>query len=293
MNFKVWIENLENDNLKRALRLRMERKFPEALEALNQACKEGDGKAWFFKARAYRMGGWTLLQDIKLFNMCIEEARKVNCPWTYQNGCGDAYGRGMWFKHSNRFGLAELKLVEAHALGNPLAILELFNIYKDPSILENVIAFGDEATQYVYFFKIGDTESRLKLAETKYQSALFDVANKMYMYMDYIKFAEYVTRNKIIMQFDEFVKHRSTSTQELQELFYYGRALKMVPNDFDQDNHKCYDRAKRVYKESSERAKAAVFCFVGLRLLTKDTRRLVGELVWRSRFDPAVWGVKL
>lgn len=293
MNFRVWIDKLENENLKRALYLRMERKFSEALESLNQACKEGDGNAWFFKARAYRLGGWTLLENEQLYGHCLEEARKVNCPWTYQNGCGDAYGRGLWYKNANEKDLAELKFVEAHALGNPLATLELYLIHRDYKILESVVAFGDEYTQFVYFSSIGEKRLRCELAETKFNLALYDVGNALYASCEYLKFTEFVIANKLMMDFDDCVKVRNKSSQNLRELFCYGRAVKLYTSNFCYVGHRCYDRANRIYKESSDRAKAATLCFVGLRLLPKDMRRMIGELVWCSRFDPAVWGVKL
>jgi hypothetical protein len=265
----------------------MERKFPEALKMLNLACAEGDGKAWFFKARAYKMGGWTLLQDEQLSFACTEEARKVNCSWTYQNGCGDTYGRGLWYKLTHRQELAENKFVEAHALGHPLATLELYYLHRDPKILTEVVEFGDEATQHTYFFLVNEKDSTLKLAETGFTLACCDFGNVLYKSLEYIKFAEYTTKNKILLEFRDYIEHRNKSSQDLRELFLYGRYFKM---DCRGSN---YDRARRIYKESSDRAKAATLCFVGLRLLTKDTRRLVAELVWSSRFDPAVWGVRL
>lgn len=293
MNFRGWIDKLENANLRRALHLRMERKFPEALDALNLACKEGDGKAWFFKARAYKYGGWTLLADAKLHVKCIEEARKVFCPWTYINGCGDAYGRGLFYRRTRQQKLAEIKFVEAHALGHPLATLELHYIDNDSKILTEVVAFGDEVTQYNYFTLVHEKDLSLKLAETGFTSAMYDVGDMLYKSLEYIKFVEYTTKNKILFRFEYYARHRNQSSRDVKELFLYGRYFELDRNtDFCSQNS-AYDRAKRIYKESSERAKAAVFCFAGLRLLAKDTRRLVGELVWNSRFFPNVWGVTL
>jgi hypothetical protein len=260
---------------------------------LNLACAEGDGKAWFFKARAYKMGGWTLLENEQLSFACTEEARKVNCPWTYQNGCGDAYGRGLWYKATHRQELAENKFVEAHALGHPLATLELHYLYKDPKILTEVVAFGDEATQHTYFFLVDKKYSSLKLAETGFTLACCEVGNMLYKSLEYIKFAEYTTKNRILLQFHDYIYHRNQASQDLRELFLYGLYFKIERNSIFCCRSTIYDRAKRIYKESSERAKAATLCFVGSSLLTKDTRKLVGELVWSSRFDPAVWGVRL
>jgi TPR repeat protein len=317
MNFKVWIEKLENANVRDALRLRMERKFPEAMAKLNLACEEGDGKAMYFKARAYWFGGWGVHRDTNFARKVLELCRKAKCPWLMGKE-GDVYGKGCYYNNHNAPGnraenkeRARMYFQEAHNNGHPLAAIRLYYCrflgrVAERKLLATVIHFGDEQTQQVYALlcmvvrpktsrkwlirsaKANHERSIVRMAENHY-----DLCNILLCAKYLIKLRErsYMLTNRLlhnIPEIDPWIR--------LRELFMYGRAFHKFPGKFDETTDQSA-LPLRIFNESTTRAKAAALYFIGIcqkyGLLSKDMRRMIGEMIWKSRYDPDAWGITL
>jgi hypothetical protein len=284
MNFEGWIDKLENANLRDALRLRMARKFPEALAKLNLACDEGDGKALYFKYRAYLYGGWTLYKNIEESNIYYKKAEAAGCPWCIR---GDAYGWGMFYLRRKRMD-AIPSFEEALKEGHPLAAFELARLINDKNSWNNVmqcISFGDEET----LSNLASEHFLIKAAEAKHQGALFEMAQKYYKDRKMLDFAYYIIESG----FCTFcLKYQLINSKDTRELFIYGRGISLHGHIYTSIIDSA-GTALQVYQESTSRAKSAVFCFVFVcrAFFPKDIRRMIGEMIWKSREDPAVWKI--
>jgi hypothetical protein len=72
---------VKNSYLQKALALRREGRIDLALEALELACEEQDGMAWFFKGKALQTGGFGLKRNRSSFFACFKLSAEANCPW--------------------------------------------------------------------------------------------------------------------------------------------------------------------------------------------------------------------
>ena len=89
----------------------------------------------------------------------------------------------------------------------------------------------------------------------------------------------------------------------LQELFIFGqqalldgdRKQKVINYKSNSKRDALLAEADRVYSESIESAGAAVaLFFLAMEdVIHKDVRKLICSMVWETRNDPALWGVKL
>ena len=309
MNFEGWIDKLENANLRDALRLRMARKFPEALAKLNLACDEGDGKALYFKYRAYLYGGWTLYCDLGESTVYYKKAEAAGCPWC-SSIRGDAYGWGMFYlmrpRTNSIYKVTDSipSFEEALKEGHPLAAVELLWLKTDKEFWNNsmmqFVAFGDEQTQTklashiklrIRLPGIASEPYFIKAAEARHQDALFEMAQRYFDNGNMREFAYYImeTRTCATINF----KRRLCESADVRELFIYGRGITLHRFYYEPIINSA-DKSLRVYQESTSRAKSAVFCFVFAcrAVFPKDMRRMIGEMIWKSRENPAVWGVK-
>lgn len=293
-----WIEKtITNENLKRALYLRMDGKLPEALAKLNQACDEKHGYAFFFKYRAHKYGGWGLYQNYMKAEHYRKLAVRENCPWVIH---GDDYGMGMHYLMRPRLNSiykiddAIPNFEKALADGHPLAAVELFCLDRtkeNSNALVHAVVFGDEETQHRLAVNIklrvrgGQTSEPwfIKAANAKHKDSMWELMNKYYFESRFRKAAYWFMKlNELTVQ----LARRLTKSNDLRELFIYGRGYTDKFKNVTQ-----FDRALRIYRESTAKAKAAVLCFTCCKFLSKDTRRVINEMVWKSREDPKIWGV--
>jgi TPR repeat protein len=87
----------------------------------------------------------------------------------------------------------------------------------------------------------------------------------------------------------------------LQELFFFGRGLKKNEKlrlKVEKEGLKgVTDNCIRIFEESCSSARKAALCIIWIfqrkNLLIRDLRKLIGEMIWKSREDPAVLGVSL
>jgi TPR repeat protein len=323
----------KSKHLRRAFVLRKEGRHPEALAELEKACEEGndEGQSLFVKGDALYWGGFFLKQDFEEARRYYELSVKAGCVWAMVEVSGfyadavaskDPYARGWCFYCGNGVeenkGLArELLLEAAIKEGNIFAMRMLGDFGSNEERFrwaEKAALAGDADSQrnlgYFYSFGWCGVEKDEKKAFEWYLKGALQRNNGCCKYVamvyekgkvckkDLVKSAFYMLEARCskyicgILAATDFDDER----ERLRELFVYGRGLKqdgMLLNRVRDVSSNCI----RIFEESVLRTQQAVFCFVLIckkkNWLSKDTRRVICEMVWETRSDPFLWNVKL
>jgi TPR repeat protein len=321
---------LKSETLRRAIVLRTEGRLPEAVEMLDLACEEGndEGQSLFVKGDALCCGGFFLKKDCGESNRCLELSAKAGCSWAmaqvetfysdalaskdpYARGCCYRWGNGV---ETNYVMARELCLEAANKEGNIFAMRELAwlgSLGEKLLWAETGALAGDAKSQwrlgncYLYGWGVEKDENKafdwwLKGAQQRNWDCCQSVANCYEngtgCKKDLAKCAfynlegrcEWNIRNRLeATEFDD-------EFERLRELFLYGRGLKQddkLRNRVGEFQQNCI----RVFEESVLGTQQAVFCFILIckkkNWLSKDTRRVIGEMIWESRCDPFLWMV--
>lgn len=324
------MEFVENENLRKALLLRKEGN-PEALTYLNRACDEGDGKAWYFKGRAYQQSGFFLESDFEQASICFRKSSILGCPWGTAE-VARSYGRmdpkrdaafELVRKSKDEFACALYysydmvdknmeftNLVHSAQKGNMVAQYLLYFLDENLNWLEMAAWNGEPCAQKKLGFEYkmaGDYEKAfywsLKAAKQNNHSATVYVA-KVYRNGDGCKIsprlsAFYMLKSKNIKEIRFALRQNAylKNSDRLQELFVYGKSLKFNPYLVDCIGEEWCLQSIRIYDESTIAARQAALCFLLFfrrhKVLSKDVQRIIAKLVYDSRENPMTWGVSL
>ncbi len=277
-------------HLRRALELRQQGVYPEALIELGLACDEGDGLAWFAKGEAYRFGGWGLYEDEEKSNDCYKRSHQLGCEYgtamMITNGLGsvivdwdvlDPFSKYLidcsWFD--------ELEL--ACKKGNVFA----FPFYKDEYVV-SACKIGDaEGCFAQYNFGPLNDINLVKIgAKQKHKNCMVELCSyykKIGGKTEYkvAKWAIEVSRRTGFV--DETFYNWNVSSGEA---YIYGREFSMKKVSVEIFELYCVE----IYEKVKHQAQCAVLLFLWAKLLTKDTRGIIARMVWKSRkTETDVW----
>jgi hypothetical protein len=269
--------------LQLALQLRQEGK--NALSELCLACEEDkSGLAWFVKGEAYYGGGWGLLEDVALANICYEMSKHLGCE----------YGLVAYYLTS------DVKLpVQDYHLTDPFALF-LANC-ENRSYLDiacqngNIFAFPYHHDYVSKAAEIGDAEGCFQVAEEKGDIRLCQKAAKQghtrsmhmlqnaYLYGNYGMRIDYYKASKLTIKLQDFDTLNARFYRDMIspcELFNCGRYFFRKKEKFIlESTFACL----QMYSKVSTKVKSTVLCFLWMKLLTKDTRGVIARMVWKSR----------
>jgi TPR repeat protein len=323
---------LKSETLRRAFVLRKEGRHPEALEQLEKACEEGndEGQSLFVKGDALCCGGFFLKKDCGESNRCLELSAKAGCPWAmavvpsfYSDALAsnDLYARGCCYYLGN--GVDEdddmargLFLEAINKEGNFFAMRELAwlgSLEEKFRWAEKAALAGDAVSQWTlgeyYLHGDGVEKDQKKGLEWYLNGVLQRDLNSCGSVADLYEKGEVCKKDLVKSAFYYLegrcagsIRRRLETTdfddehERVRELFAYGRGLKQDDTlryyvGYISTNCIC------IFEESVSRAQQAVFCFILIckkkNWLSKDMRRVIGEMIWESRCDPFLWNVKL
>jgi tetratricopeptide (TPR) repeat protein len=301
----------KNQNLQIALELRKQGRLKEARAYLDKACDDDDGESLFFKGEMMSKGGWGCGGDgsytsWKYYDRsakagCILGMLRTSQRMQPSNGnCViDAYNTNYFrAEHLEAFRQAfdAGKWVVVYFMTN--IRYNLFEAYIND--LEFISSFGEAYASNILRGYYANTFQK----EKSFQYAI--KAAKHCMYLSLITVYSYY---ECCRAYDKSAYWRSkhgdaggiinrlTSTwydesMRLRELYIFGR--KFAKGWFPSCGHK--QESLQVYRESWAAAQKATVTFL---LCCKkwgvyrDVSRLIGQMVWKSRDDPAIWNVKL
>lgn len=273
-----------NFNFEKALTLRREAKYPEALSFLNKACEENCVQAWIYKAAAYEFGGFGLFPDELQRNICLEKAEDLDetidtdkllsvkkqpddwviahlakkCPFAIETCCN---------YQNPQLGLIAEKTLCQYA--NEGYVFAQHNWWRSAvnRMDETCIQFTEKASAQ------GHLLSRRYLIDLYYEDGYLKRAAELACSIkehDFGYFHKLLGKRQANNQV-----HWYDDAERLRELYVFGKHGN--------------DRLK-VFAKSNKAAKAAVltWCLIS-RGWNKDIQILIGKIVWETRTDPIVW----
>lgn len=280
--FEAWVAKRKNANLREALLLRKAEKYTEAWAKLEQACAEGDGEAFYFKAHALWSGGWGQ-KACDGYHVLLEKAAEFGCWWPSFN---------------------KMRNVEDHNVllidkGN--AFVCEFCLYSSDCFYEHTFyaATSGDARAQQMIARCGDG-LYAKSAEQKQMSAIGHMAT-CFECGDVLTRAHYKILNGLTQQmearifFDTPVDDCSDEDLRLQELYMYGKEFAsgnlcgLLPEETQ-------DACQVYYLSWYAAQKTVLFWLLWTkkeRLLCPDISRLIGKMVWETRTRPAEWGGRI
>jgi hypothetical protein len=268
-----------NSNFEKALSLRREAKYPEALSFLNKACEENCVQAWIYKAAAYEFGGFGLFPDKQQRNICLEMAEDLDenidtdkllsvktqsdawivaqiskrCPFAIETCCNSRQ-EVQWFDEKTLFQYADDGFVLAQE-----------NCYRSVvyRMDQTLIKIVEKASAQ------GHRPSRRYLTDLCYEDGLLQRGAKLACSIKEDEFGFF--HNLLEKRRAQREVHWYDDAERLRELYAFGKNTK-------------------VFKTSNKAAKAAVltWCWIA-RGWNKDMRIVIGQLVWETRSDPIIW----
>lgn len=297
----------KNINLQVALELRKQGRLKEARGYLDKACDEEDGDALFFKAHMLMVGvgGWGVTKN---FLDCESLALR-------SADAGSVYGMLLAYYLTS---LSEQSIsLRAKAIATKHIVVRLFfeptacdlfwqalqegiwlaylfsDLMRHPSFIEHIkqIANLGEATACgilsddPFFLQKGailrNSTCMEKLAKQCFEAN--DIASGAYWYTK-LSYGSWI--------FQRLKSPFEDESLRLRELYVYGR--KFAKGWFPSCGLK--QESLEVYCDSRTAAQRATVAFLlcckrwGI---YKDVARLIGQMIWKSRNDPAIWNVKL
>lgn len=290
---------IENFNLRQALLLRKDGRLAESQTALEAACQEGDGKALYLKGRALFTGGWLYERSYRLSEECRHACLLADCIWLGQveDDTDDAFTR---FLSGHAGESYPQGIAEGHFL--IYAYPDVRGVDTFPHVLV-AANFGDERCQYRVGRHFRETNPELsfqyflKGAMQKHRDCMYKVARYYEKgkgcKKDLFKAAEWFIAGDFKVSIPDRLYFAYTN--HIWELVYiYARACRtnIQLQYMTEGSRECKDAIflcdAVVYK-----VKQAVLwfnlVFKRCGFLTKDTRRVVGEMIWNSRYQMDEW----
>lgn len=275
--FEKWVSKRKSPYLQKALLLRKDGNFKEALDALNYACDiEKDAEALYFKADAHLTGGFYLERNPELSKAYFREARLAECNWPedYQYGTVLITEEGHILQYVNDFSTLHSKsdaIKYAAESGDAYAQYRFSNC--------------DEFSKMACYQKNDDALAHAfnAILIPNFCSCKFDLLKLAQIFIE-TKYIEGI-RTRIAFVFDHELR--------LEELYIYGKNIHLFDQSLFMSQY--IENAHSVYLTSWTRAQDAVIFWLmwTKSFLCPDIRKLIGKLIWESRSKPQVWGVKL
>lgn len=294
-----WVNRtIENSNLRRAFFLRRDGHLEESHAALEAACREGDGKALYLKARALFTGGWMYERDYRLSEICTRALFDFRCEW---------WPEFDWtFNHNKDVDSFKQGLADGHFL------FYAYCISPSPigsSFPQNLDAanFGDERSQYRVGRAYKESNPKLafeyflKGAQQKHKDCMYKVARYYEKgkgcKQDLLKAAEYFVQGRFQVQIPDRLS-LAYWNQHWEVVYIYAHACIKDRQLYYmlEGSQECMD-AVDMYRNTITKAKEAVFCFTLIcrqyGFLSRDIRKLVGQKIWESRKNLGLWSKKV
>jgi TPR repeat protein len=284
---------VQNPTLLEALAFRKQHKIPQALAKLNVACEEGDGKAWYLKGKAYENGGWGLHRNVFQAIICLRKSVEA--------GCG-------WVKHLVEHPIHMDMYFEALQKGSPFVFQFIcytgmfYNISFEKRAEWTILAAeqGDALALYHAAMHYSDSpphgfefaptkrEVLLKRGMEQCEEHCVGWLVEMTYFVDALTYLiNYSTfefgTSDIQRLAQSFCSYKDWT---MPELYLFGRWLGNHRASYSKHVTDVFCKTKTTVQQA---VSVFVLCCRRTGLLSKDMRKMVGEIIWESRYDPEIW----
>lgn len=311
-----------NIHVRNYFELKRSGEYEKALQELQIACDQEDGQGWYIIGRIredndyYQRSAlagcpWGMIQyalsNHKVFNKYIEKAFSTGDNFAqslcYLNGYGnrnvniafaiDSMRKAC--KQNNPFVIDVLLLHFQHDIGHQ----EYTYWLKHGAKLGIPGCLCKMGERYDYYKK-EYFEWHLKAHLQKYNLSTDAIAKCYYYGGNESCKLNKLKGIKLAIEadcYDYLVCCWLKETNHLQALFVFGRELlrhEMARIRVDRNQYNISANPIRIYQESIDKARRAVFCFLlcSRGFLVKDVRQMIGKMIWKFRKDPEEWGAK-
>lgn len=312
----LFIDRLKNE-LREAVFLRRDGKITEARAKLFIACEKKDPLALFYLGYAHEYGGFGIDYTIRdhAFLYYKQSARLGNVWAMARLLINNALTEESW---SEKFYLQIIESNDAYALGTCLKY-GCYNFAKDKGEALRLLqqaANDDNPFAQVEYVEYLRWDGALSDEDLIYLKTSFLWGNE---YATTLSFS-YSINDALLIGVKQSVRSclKFFAKSDSNSLLAAECMLRLVPvecsySDIDKrfaDNknalylfgkafstnpvlksvHKPYtDNSKSVYCASNFACQKAVIQWLLLKLLSRDTRRIIGEIIWQSRTNAVIW----